>query len=210
MEDSTESDSTDSSDSEKNCTETEESVEFAHSVQLCWDTEPLADGTGGIACPMDYDPVCGADGETYINECWAQCLVPDSVEDNTVEKVAETGKCKIVKKRCKVKCSNEVKPVCTQGHHHAYDNFCQAYCDGNSMNEVQPCGTHQLRATNSLQNSGMSIETLEKLMQSFFQIQIKSPDDCCCSNNYQPVCGQDNRMYHNPCHLVCNGVTLSH
>lgn len=131
--------STDSSDSNADCTETEESIEFTHSVQMCWDTEPLADGTGGIPCPLDYDPVCGADGVTYINECWAECLVPDSVEDVTAEKVEEVGKCKITKKRCKVKCKEEPVPVCSKSTGAPYENFCKAYCDGMNFNQVGPC-----------------------------------------------------------------------
>ena len=32
-------------------------------------------------------------------------------------------------------------------------------------------------------------------------------DNCVCATNYEPVCGCDNKTYHNACHAKCSNVT---
>ncbi|XP_005045038.1 PREDICTED: serine protease inhibitor Kazal-type 2 isoform X2 [Ficedula albicollis] len=45
---------------------------------------------GNYACPRDYHPVCGTDGETYGNEC-VLCLA--NSEDNTNIEILRKGHC---------------------------------------------------------------------------------------------------------------------
>gem|GEM_PF-6831824 len=77
--------------------------------------EVPACGDQGCNCSDDYNPVCGVDGITYNNFCFANCA---GVE------VAATGECPT---GCI--CTQEYAPVCGDNGL-TYTNACLAECDG--------------------------------------------------------------------------------
>lgn len=82
-------------------------------------------------------------------------------------------------------CSKESKPVC-QGSK-MYKNFCDAFCHGCSADDLHDCNSRS----------------------SYHDRKFKTVQECCCPPYYQPVCGSDGKVYHNYCHLTCNGCTQS-
>lgn len=69
--------------------------------------------TGRRACPMIYQPVCGADGRTYFNRCTAGA---------EGARVAYEGACRASRPRA---CTREYRPVCGRDGR-TYANRCLA------------------------------------------------------------------------------------
>lgn len=72
-------------------------------------------------CPEYEAPVCGVNGKTYSNECFAKC---DRVE------IKHDGKCEQV--NCWEQCPGVLDPVCTAGNQ-TYINRCLAECEGKEI-----------------------------------------------------------------------------
>ena len=83
-------------------------------------------------------------------------------------------------------CAKEKKPVCKGKE--TYKNFCDAFCHGCKADDLHECDTDN---------------------EYHHKDKFKSVQECCCPLNYHPVCGMDGRVYHNYCHLTCNGCHQS-
>lgn len=124
-------------------------------------------------CTRQLEPVCGSDGQTYNNECLLNCA---SSINNAIT-IAKYGSCEQVNSGI-CGCSLEYIPVCaTDGR--TYPNTCHVSC--------------KIREDSSLNVA----------YDGVCKYNIPHPNMCICSNDYNPVCGNDNRTYDNDCLLNC-------
>ncbi|CAK1555563.1 unnamed protein product [Leptosia nina] len=128
-------------------------------------------------CPPCYpgqDPVCGTDGNTYMNSCTIQCTY--GVE------VAYRGKCKSKREVPACICTLEYRPICgTDGN--TYGNKCALRCA-------------QKRSAVEMKHEGTCRTKRE-------DINVADAPICLCTDELNPMCGTNGLTYSNPCMLNC-------
>jgi len=159
----------------------------------------------GCECPNVWEPVCGADGETYANICELQC-----------HEVAMLywGECQDDIGHC--------QPVCYSSYTLIgdYDETIEGWfdsCTGEFIAEAscEYCPGADQPCTPCDAVCGSEDTPAEGWYDSctgylIIEAQCDTNDGCQCNPVYQPVCGSDGMTYANPCEAECNDIEILH
>jgi hypothetical protein len=109
-------------------------VFFTFTILICY-SFALIKANSCAACPTTFSPVCGVDGRTFQNSCFASC--------NGIA-VASVGQCPVAPVSNPVaynacsKCPTTFSPVCgVDGR--TFQNSCFAACNGIAIASVGQC-----------------------------------------------------------------------
>ncbi|PNH06825.1 Serine protease inhibitor dipetalogastin [Tetrabaena socialis] len=196
-----------------------------------------ADGTGtsaianptcpGVACYDLFSPVCGADGSTYANDCFAsECAKVD---------IQYTGRCADPAGCAAVSCIAQYAPVCGNDNV-TYSNECNAGCTGVTIAYKGECGTPDNTTevpTDGGDGGGGPSCACPKILSPVcgngktyankclascanatvnYTGNCANPDGCMlvrCTGDENPVCGYDGVEYRNECFAACTGVSYT-
>ncbi len=168
----------------------------------------------GLVCPCNnnLNPVCGANGITYLNACRAVFNQVKPVHYGECAQIKDFGK---VQKVCE--CPTSTTPVCGTNKV-TYENQCLATCLGADVEKVGVCNGPCNCPFYFRPVCGVDGKNYMSECELNCACTQKYADGLCCESTkcnhcygeIKKVCGCDGETYENACYAGCNGATVDH
>ena len=185
-------------------------------------------------CTDHYDPVCGCDGQTHSNTCYAasqgvnvakqgECSTqqppkkqPPTPKGCTSD--ADCGSSEYCRKQacgdatgtCDPQpqaCTEQCSPVCGCGGQ-TYGNACKAASQGASVAHTGTCDSKPT-PKGCTSDADCSSGEYCKNRACGARTGTCTVEPRACTDHYEPVCGCDGQTYSNACYAAARGVTVA-